>query len=1248
MKKLTLIFFALFLLVFSMQIVSAQSFFNLFGGGGGTISTLDQFTSTTSPIAAITQRTFGKALRLSGQSDGCAEFSNSGILASTGSACGSGSGSSSSFSTTSADFWLPKNPLTAGSFVATSTATSTFSGGLYGSLISAPYFHATSSTATSTFAGGLSVAGTSGLTVLQNGNVGVGTAAPNNKLQVAGLVNFDDTAFNISLGTGAGQNLDGTGIHNIFIGYQAGLTATTSDYNTAVGYQALTNLNNAAAGGRNSAFGYKSLYSNTTGRNNTANGYYSLYSNTTGSFNTANGLYSLEANTTGSNNTASGYLSLFSNDTGSYNTAHGNASLSGNSTGSYNTAQGYASLGSNSSGSYNIAIGYQAGEDLQTGNNNILIGYGVDATSTDSVNFLNIGNTIYGNTGTGNVGLGTTSPYAKLSVVGEVVGAYFTATTTATSTLPRLSSTGIATDWLCIAGTCNASWPTSASSTLLSDANTFSGTNIFSGNFSLTGLSAGGVAVNSSGLLYSFATSTWTFASSTLLADSNTFSGNNTFSNTITGSITGNAGTATVLQTARNINGTSFDGSADITITAASSTLLANSNTWTGTNAFAGLTATSFNLGSGLANMLAGFDASGNLTSTSSPQVAYINATSTTATSTFAGGLTVDGTTLVVDYSSNNVGIGTAGPIAKLNSYSTSAVQAVFNGWSTLTGGSAITAGEIQIGGSVATQGRIGYTANGSTIFALDNTYTGNSNSAIQFRFGTSPVLTALQSGNVGIGTTSPYAKLSISGFTTGTPGIVADALSGFTGNLLDLKVASSTKFSIDQTGAITSVGFINSDMYSGYKQNGATILFATTSSNIFVGESAGGLITNGALDGNSAIGYQAMYNASSTAADKSVAVGYEALRNSNGARNTALGYQALKNVYTGADNVAIGYQALVNNITGSTNVAIGANALGNLTATTDIVAIGNGALGALTTGASNVGLGYSAGLKITTNSSLTAIGASALRFTTGGFNTGVGALAGQGVDGTSTYTEATLIGYNAGLRLTTGIRNTALGVHSGNDITTGATNVCLGAYSCDGLTTGTSNIGLGFNVQFIDGTASGQMNIGSAIFGQNYTGDSATEDTNAETGIGENSPLARLHVKGGTASTPIFIIEGATSQSGDYLQINATSSSAIGGDIFSIESNGRTGVGTTTPYAKLSVSGGSASTDNVFAVSTSTASATSTVFQISSQGQVQIKNAVPYYGTGASTAIACYMSDGSLGHITITSLLASGSCVQN
>jgi hypothetical protein len=60
-------------------------------------------------------------------------------------------------------------------------------------------------------------------------------------------------------------------------------------------------------------------------------------------------------------------------------------------------------------------------------------------------------------------------------------------------------------------------------------------------------------------------------------------SGTNTGDQT---TITGNAGTATILQTARNINGVSFNGSADITVTAAAGTL-------TGATLAAGVTASS-------------------------------------------------------------------------------------------------------------------------------------------------------------------------------------------------------------------------------------------------------------------------------------------------------------------------------------------------------------------------------------------------------------------------------------------------------------------------------------------------------------------------------------------------------------------------------------------------------------------------------------------------------------------------------
>lgn len=66
----------------------------------------------------------------------------------------------------------------------------------------------------------------------------------------------------------------------------------------------------------------------------------------------------------------------------------------------------------------------------------------------------------------------------------------------------------------------------------------------------------------------------------------NTWGGTQTFSNTIAGSINGNAGTATALQNARTINGVSFNGTQNITVTAASSTLLADSNLFSGSAVF--------------------------------------------------------------------------------------------------------------------------------------------------------------------------------------------------------------------------------------------------------------------------------------------------------------------------------------------------------------------------------------------------------------------------------------------------------------------------------------------------------------------------------------------------------------------------------------------------------------------------------------------------------------------------------------
>jgi hypothetical protein len=154
------------------------------------------------------------------------------------------------------------------------------------------------------------------------------------------------------------------------------------------------------------------------------------------------------------------------------------------------------------------------------------------------------------------------------------------------------------------------------------------------------------------------------------------------------------------------------------------------------------------------------------------------------------------------------------------------------------------------------------------------------------------------------------------------------------------------------------------------------------------------------------------------------------------GLYNTAVGYQALRNLSTGYDNVAIGNSAASQVTNGNANVAIGKNAMASSASNaTALVAIGANAL-------------------VNGPAGSVAVGASALSFTTGDYNTA--------------------LGQEAGINVSTGLGNTFIGPQTGNATTTGNYNIFIGlAAGYTGNFTSTCVLGQG------SPTANNQMVIG-------------------------------------------------------------------------------------------------------------------------------------------------------------------------
>jgi len=430
-------------------------------------------------------------------------------------------------------------------------------------------------------------------------------------------------------------------------------------------------------------------------------------------------------------------------------------------------------------------------------------------------------------------------------------------------------------------------------------------------------------------------------------------------------------------------------------------------------------------------------------------------------------------------------------------------------------------------------------------------------------------------SGNVGIGTTSPAYKLDVAGF------INTDQYSGFKQAGNTVLYASTTNFST-AVGASSAAAWMSASSTAWYS--------------VAVGNGALGTApTSGIAQYNTAVGYQALYSNttgssntangmhalySNTTGNYNSAVGQRALfANTTGLYNTANGYSALYSNTTGNYNSAVGQRALFANTTGSNNTANGTYSLIANTTGSQNTAVGYSSLSSNITGGNNTATGYNALRGNTTGTNNTANGMEALRFNTTGSNntasgyaalyyngsatssTALGYSAGKGVAAYSNQ-GGTYVGYSAGNQAgNSSDYNTLIGFQTGYGITTGARNTVLGnstlTASYNQITTGSNNIAIGNNVAVPDATASNQLVIGNFIYGTGLSGTGSTVSS-GKIGIGTTTPYAKLSIKGAGTTTGV-----------NFQTTNSSNS-----PLFTILDSGNVGIGITSPTYKLDVRG--------------------------------------------------------------------------
>ncbi len=454
---------------------------------------------------------------------------------------------------------------------------------------------------------------------------------------------------------------------------------------------------------------------------------------------------------------------------------------------------------------------------------------------------------------------------------------------------------------------------------------------------------------------------------------------------------------------------------------------------------------------------------------------------------------------------------------------------------------------------------------NGSTWGSLggvsdadQNTYISAENSAgannDELKFYTAGTLRGIFSstGNFGVGTSTPGAKLTVDGTLTAGDTVIsgsgnANGLTIKNGTTNQAYSGGLTLASNDGTSVISrmyastaglflSYGGADIGAFTGsglsivsgatYKINGATIAQAsTTLNNYFFGNSGNltmtgnyntatgytSLFSNTTGSYNTANGAQSLY--SNTTGSYNTANGsYSLIYNTTGNFNTANGSYSLQSNTTGGANTANGYASLNYNTTGSNNTANGSYSLNHNTTGTQNTANGMYSLYSNTTGSYNTANGYQSLNYNTTGTQNTANGMNSLYSnTTGSYNTANGMY--------SLYSN------------TTGTQNTANGYASLNYNTTGSNNTANGVNALFSNTTGSFNTAFGYQAGYGDGTVNQASIIDNymTFLGYQASRDASVASTTAltnGTAIGKNARVGASNtiVLGGTGADAVNV----------------------------------------------------------------------------------------------------------------------------